>query len=300
MNNLTPHTISEKFVERDHPQLSLWEQSRLLGVSYSSLYYQPKPVSEEDLDLLNRIDKIHTDWPTFGSRKIAKELTKQFQKEKSGLVVGRKRAKTLMEQMGIEAIYPQPNLSLNTLPHKVYPYLLNGLTISYPNQVWGSDVTYIKMHGGYLYLVAIMDWHSRFIVAHKLSTTLETEFCLSAAKEALKVATPGIINTDQGVQFTNDNFTGLWDPRRTKISMDHKGRCFDNIFTERFWRSFKYEEVYLKDYQSVREAEQSIRDYIRRYNFERIHQALDYKTPAEVYLKDQILWEGSSRRLFVN
>jgi len=205
-----------------------------------------------------------------------------------------------MEHMGIEAIYPKPNLSLNTTPHKVYPYLLKGLTISYPNQVWGADITYIKMHGGYLYLVAFIDWHSRFIVAHKLSTTLETEFCLEAAREALKIATPGIINTDQGVQFTTPDFTGLWDLERTKVSMDHKGRCFDNIFTERFWRSFKYEEVYLKDYQSVREAEESIRDYIRRYNFDRIHQALDYKTPAEVYLGNQILWEDSSRKLFVN
>lgn len=285
MNNLTPHTIAQKFVDPGFELLSLTEQVKLLGISRGSLYYQPQPVGLQTLDILNRIDKIHTDWPTFGARKIAAQLTREFRAQGNlEFSIGRKHVRTLMERMGIEAIYPKPNLSKNNLSHPVYPYLLSGLTITRPNQVWGADITYIKMHGGFLYLVAFIDWYSRFIVGFKLSTSLEAEFVLEAAEEArLTYGDPGITNVDQGVQFTSNDFINLWDKELTQISMDHKGRCFDNIFTERFWRSLKYEEVYLKDYQSVHEAKRSISDYINRYNFDRIHEALGYKTPAEIY-----------------
>lgn len=295
MNKLTPHTIAEKFIEPGFPKLTLGDQAKLLSISRSSLYYQLKPMNAETIDLMHRIDKIHTDWPEYGARKIAKQILREYQKEtaeaeQSGThfpfadtLIGRKRIRTLMEEMGIEAIYQKPNLSQNNIPHPIYPYLLKGLSITHPNHVWGTDITYIRMHGSYCYLVAFLDWYSRYVVAWKLSTTLETQFVLDAAEEALSLALPEIINSDQGVQFTDQKYLELWDTQRTKISMDHKGRCFDNIFTERFWRTLKYGEVYLKDYQSVREAERSIGAYINRYNNEYLHQSLEYKTPAEVY-----------------
>ena len=285
MNNLTPHLIAQKFVDPNFELLSLTDQAKLLGISRGSLYYQPNPVDEKTLDLMNKIDRIHTDWPVYGARKIAAQLIREFQAEGNlEFNIGRKLTRTLMEQMGIEAIYPKPNLSKNNLPHPIYPYLLSGLKITSPNQVWGADITYIKMQGGFLYLAAFIDWYSRLIVGWKLSTSLEAEFVLEAAKEAiLTYGDPQITNVDQGVQFTSNDFINLWDQTRTQISMDHKGRCFDNIFTERFWRTFKYEEVYLKDYQSIHEAKRSISDYINRYNFDRIHEALGYKTPAEIY-----------------
>jgi len=294
MNRLTPHAIATGFVEPGLIDLAIKDQVSLLGISRSSVYYQLKPVDFQTLDLMRRMDKIHTDWPEYGARKIAKQIVRDFKKEleeamKKGLPlpavyeVGRKRMRTLMEEMRIEAVYQKPNLSRNNKPHPVFPYLLKGVQIARPNHVWGTDITYIKMHGSYCYLVAFLDWYSRYVVGWKLSTTLETEFVLEAAKEALCVGIPEIINSDQGVQFTDEDFTGLWNPERTKISMDHRGRCFDNIFTERFWRTLKYGEVYLKDYQSVWEAERSIGAYITRYNNDYLHESLDYKTPAEVY-----------------
>lgn len=278
MKNLTPNMIARQFVDPEYMSLSLTEQTRLLGISRGSLYYQPVPVDPETLDLMHRIDKIHTDWPTYGARTIAAQLRRDTK-----LQIGRKRTRSLMEEMAIEAIYQKPNLSLNTKEHPVFPYLLKGIKSSRPNHVWGTDITYIRLHGGYVYLVAFLDWYSRYIVSWKLSTTLATEFVLEAAKQALTVGIPEIMNSDQGVQFTDNDYIGLWDQEKTKISMDHKGRCFDNIFTERFWRTLKYDEVYLKDYQSVREAESNIADFIYRYNTLRLHESLGYKTPAEVY-----------------
>lgn len=279
MNNLTPHQIADKCVDPSNKLLSLTEQAKLLGISRGSLYYQPLPFDPFTLALMNRIDQIHTDWPTYGARKIAAQLTSD-----TGEIIGRKRTRTLMEIMGIEATYPKPHLSNNTTAHPIYPYLLKGLRITRPNQVWGADITYIKMQGGFLYLVAIIDWYSRFVLSWKLSTTLETDFVIEAAKEALQTfGNPEIINVDQGVQFTDDEFLALWNKEQTQISMDHRGRCFDNIFTERLWRTLKYEEVYLKDYTTIIEAKLSINDYFKRYDYERLHQALDYKTPAEVY-----------------
>lgn len=270
--------IATQFIDPTYRQLSLTEQTKLLGISRGSLYYQPVPVDPQTLYLMHRIDKIHTDWPTYGARTMAAQLRRD-----TGLIIGRKRTGSLMEEMAIEAIYQKPNLSLNTKEHPVFPYLLKNVRSSRPNHVWGTDITYIRLHGGFVYLVAFLDWYSRYVVSWKLSTTLTTDFVLKAAEEALCIGIPEIMNSDQGVQFTDTDYIGLWDKERTKISMDHKGRCFDNIFTERFWRTLKYDEVYLKDYQSVWEAEDNIRDYIYRYNNIRLHESLGYKTPAELY-----------------
>lgn len=296
MNNLTPHTISEKYIDRSFPRLSLTEQAELLGISRTSLYYTPQPVDPKTLDLMKRIDKIHTKTPFYGARKIAKQVRLDIKAEteralKEGLPLpllyypGRQWVGSLMGTMAIEAIYPKPNLSQNNKPHPVYPYLLNGLAITRPNQVWGADITYIPLRGGFCYLAVFLDWYSRFVVGWKLSTTLQTEFVLDGALKAIRrFGFPGIINVDQGVQFTDGLFISLWDPQSTRISMDHRGRCFDNIFTERFWRTLKYYEVYLKDYQTVWDAEKQIGDFIEFYNTEYLHQSLGYKIPGKVYL----------------
>jgi putative transposase len=252
--------------------LSIALQSSLLGVSRSSCYYQPVPMPIEDIFAMNKIDELSTKRPYFGSRRIADELN-----------MNRKRAQRLMRIMGIEALYPKRNLSLNTASHQVYPYLLKGLPIVLVNQVWGMDITYIRMHYGFVYLVAILDWFSRFVVSWRLSTTMHTDFCIEAIREALTKGVPEISNTDQGVQFTDSRTLQLWKDHDVKISMDHKGRCFDNIFTERLWRTVKYEEVYLKSYETVQEAKQNLNDYFTFYNFERRHQSLNKQTPAEVY-----------------
>lgn len=278
MHHLTPGSIGRDFIEPSFTGLSLGRQAELLGISRSSLYYRTVPVDPETLDLMHRIDKIHTDWPTYGARTIAAQL-----REDTKLQIGRKRVRSLMEDMGIAAVYQKPNLSLNNTAHPVFPYLLKQVPIIRPNQVWGTDITYIKLHGGFVYVVVFLDWYSRFVVSWRMSTTLEKAFVLEAAREALSIATPEITNSDQGVQFTSSEYIDLWDTEQTKISMDHKGRCFDNIFTERFWRTLKYDEVYLKDYQTVWEAERSVGDFINRYNTQRLHQSLGYKTPATVY-----------------
>lgn len=284
---LSPGAIARKLIEKDMNILPITKQAELLSIARSSVYYQPRTVGPVTLDLMNRIDRIHTDWPVYGARKIAAQL-----KRDTGLQIGRKRAGSIMEAMAIEAIYPRPHLSANNKPHPIYPYLLSNIKIVRPNQVWGSDITYIRMHGGFLYLVAYLDWYSRYVLAFRLSMNLETGFVLSAAADALRSAIPEIINVDQGVQFTSDDFTGLWNPESTRISMDHRGRCFDNIFTERLWRTFKYEEVYLKDYATFNEAEQSIAAYLQKYNYERLHQSLNYKTPAEIYFNKNQHYES--------
>jgi len=188
-----------------------------------------------------------------------------------------------MHQMGIQAIYPHRNLSKNETDHPKFPYLLKGLEITHPNHVWGTDITYIRMAQGFLYLVAFIDWYSRYVLSWKLSTTMDTTFVIEAANEALKLGTPDIENTDQGVQFTSQDYFNIWDLTKTKMSMDGKGRCLDNIFTERFWRSLKYEEVYPKNYPAVLDARDGIGNYINTYNYRRLHQSLGYKTPAEIY-----------------
>ncbi len=275
---LTPHTIAETYLNKSERNISLVRQCELLGISKSSAYYNSVPVSVEDLDLVKRIDKIHTDFPSYGARTMAKQVTIDVK-----YPVGRKRTGTLMEKMGIEAIYPKPRLSLNTKPHPVFPYLLKDIAIVKPNHVWSADITYIRMKYGFLYLVVFMDWFARYILSWKLSDSLRSDFCLEAAEKALTINIPGIVNFDQGVQFTDEEMIAMWDRQITKISMDHKGRCFDNIFTERFWRTLKYEEVYLRDYQTQQEATESIGAYMVKYNTRRLHQSLNYKTPAQIY-----------------
>lgn len=273
-NHLSPREIVSH-IDKTGSVLSLGIQAELLGISRSSLYYQPKPVDPETLVVMNSIDELYTKRPFYGSRKIAEELG-----------YNRKRTQRLMREMGIEAIYQKPNLSKNNLPHPAYPYLLKGVRAVYPNHIWGTDVTYIRMHKGFLYLTAYLDWFSRFVLSWKLSTTLEVEFVIEAAEEALlRFDAPEIENSDQGIHYTSNRHIQLFKDKGTKVSMDGRGRAMDNIFTERLWRSLKYEEVYLKEYATVLEAKENIGTYFHFYNYERKHQSLNYKTPAEIYFE---------------
>jgi putative transposase len=249
----------------------------LLDISRSGFYYVPAGESEENLLLMRRIDEQYTKAPFFGSRKMVECLRQQ------GYPVNRKRVSRLMELMGIQAVYPKPRLSQPGEGHKIYPYLLRGVKIERVNQVWSTDITYIRMAQGFVYLVAILDWFSRFVVSWSLSLTMEMDFCLEALDRALGRGRPEIFNSDQGSQFTSEKFTGRLEARKIAVSMDGRGRCFDNIFVERLWRSLKYEEVYLRDYQQVAEARAGIGAYFQFYNLERPHQSLDYRTPAAVY-----------------
>lgn len=249
----------------------------MLAISRSGYYYEPKPISQETADLMGRIDEIYTDKPYYGYPRITKQLRRE------GTTVNHKRIANLMRIMGIQAIYPKKNTSQPDSQHFKHPYLLNGLLITRPNQVWGTDITYVKANGIWFYLVAILDWYSRYVIGWKLSESMGVDFCQEALLGALKVGTPEIHNSDQGSQFTSDEYTDILKQKNIQISMDGRGRCFDNIFTERLWRTVKYEEVYLKDYLSFGEAENSLRSYFNTYNTERLHQALNYQTPAEVY-----------------
>ncbi|GAJ11409.1 unnamed protein product, partial [marine sediment metagenome] len=241
------------------------------------LYYQPAGISEEDLTFIKLIDRQYLSTPFYGARKIAAWLKSQGQR------VNRKRVRRLMQLMGLRAIYRRPRISKPAPGHKIYPYLLNGMNITRPNQVWAADITYIPMAQGFLYLVAIIDWYSRYVLSWRLSNTLDAGFCVEALKEALKKGRPEIFNTDQGAQFTSEAFTGLLEQHGVRISMDGKGSYNDNLFIERLWRTVKYEEVYLKAYQDGRDARISLGNYFRFYNTERPHQALGYRTPAEVF-----------------
>ena len=268
-------------IDREHPELSLVRQCSLLGISRSSLYYQPAPARAEDLELMALLDRQYLKTPFYGSRKMTAWLRSQ------GYQVNRKRVRRLMQVMGLQAIYRRPNTSKSAPEHKVYPYLLKGLEINRVNQVWTADITYIPMARGFLYLVAIMDWYSRYVLAWRLSNTMEVGFCLEALEEALAKSKPEIFNTDQGSQFTSDAFTGMLLGQGIQISMDGKGRYTDNIFVERLWRSIKYEEVYLKAYHNGTEARAGIGAYLDFYNQERPHQALGYRTPREVFREEQ-------------
>ena len=264
-------------VDRDHPEISVRRQCALLGVNRSGLYYELVGESEENLLLMRLLDEQYTRTPFYGSRKMTEWLASQ------GHAVNRKRVSRLMELVGLEAVYPKPKLSQPGEGHRIYPYLLRGTTVERVNQVWSTDITYIRMAQGFLYLVAIMDWFSRFVLSWSLSLTMEVGFCIEALKRALGRGRPEIFNSDQGSQFTSEKFTGELAGRQIAISMDGRGRCMDNIFVERLWRSLKYEEVYLKDYTSVREARSGIARYFQFYNHERLHQSLDYQTPATIY-----------------
>lgn len=237
-------------------------------------------MSAEDKKVMDEIDRIYTKRPFFGCPKITHEL------HKNGFIVNHKRVSRLMNLMGIEAIYPKKNLSKPDKSHDVYPYLLKGLKIEKTNHVWGVDITYIRMKNEFLYLVGIIDWFSRYVISWELSDNMNVAFCTEALQKALKIAIPDIHNSDQGSHFTSHEYVGELKKHPTiQIGMDHRGRCFDNIFTERLWRTIKYEEVYLKDYASPREAYHELKEYIAFYNTERPHQSLGYKTPAEIYIK---------------
>jgi putative transposase len=257
--------------------MSIRRQCGLLGLSRSSYYYEAVPVSEETLKLMNCIDMINTDYPFYGSRKITEALKKE------GWPTGRERVQHLMRKMGIETIYPKPNLSRRRLDHAVYPYLLKGIMINRPNYVWSSDITYIRLNHGFLYLVAIIDWYSRYVLSWRLSNSLDNDFCIEALEDALQQGCPTIFNTDQGTQFTSKNHIDILKSKGIKISMDGKGRAFDNIFVERLWRTVKYEEVFIKGYETGLDAKRGLSTYFPFYNTKRFHQSLDYNTPHEVH-----------------
>ena len=248
-----------------------------MGLSRSSFYYEPATETEENLHLMRLIDAQYLKTPFYGSRKITEHL-KQL-----GYRVNRKRIQRLMRLMGIEAVYPKPKTSQANAEHTVYPYLLRTVSITAPGQVWSSDITYVPVHQGFLYLVAVIDWFSRYVVSWRLSNTLDSSFCVAALQEALSRRRPEIFNTDQGCQFTSVAFTSVLKEADVRISMDGRGRALDNVFIERLWRSVKYEDVYLRDYADGHELSEGLASYFRFYNNERYHQSLDYRTPAQVH-----------------
>ena len=262
--------------------LSIVRQCGLLGVNRSTLYYKPAPPDPMVLLIKLVIDYIYTKKPFLGHRRITKDLLEVY-----GLPVDRKTTLRYMREMGIEAIYPKPNTSKPNPENKVYPYLLKGLKITHPNQVWGTDITYIPMMGGFMYLTAVMDWYSRYVLSWALSDSLEIDFVLEATRNALKLGEPEIMNSDQGSHYTSPKYTQLLIDAGVSISMNHKGRCFDNIFVERLWRTVKYELIYINEFNSPRELRNKLTEFFVDYNFERYHQSLDYLTPAQVYFKSQ-------------
>jgi len=264
-------------IDPSDKELSIRRQCELLNLHRSNIYYKPVAVSEETLRTMNRIDEIFTECPFYGSRRIREALRRE------GWDIGRERVQSLMRKMGLSAIYPKPKLSKKDGAHSKYPYLLNNVRIVRPNQVWSTDITYIRLQRGFVYLVAILDWFSRYVLSWRLSNSLDTSFCIEALEEALEKGCPDIFNTDQGSQFTSDDFTGILIGKGIAISMDGRGRVFDNIFTERLWRTVKYEEVYIKGYQIPADAQAGLGEYFPFYNDRRYHQALAYKTPNEVH-----------------
>ena len=254
------------------------EQCKMLGLNRSTMYYEPKPLSPEDLKLMNLLDEQQTKTPFYGVIKMTKAMTDQ------GIEVGKCHVRTLLRKMGLYAIFPGPDTSKPHPEHEIYPYLLSDTEITRINQVWSTDITYIRLAHGFVYLVAVIDWHSRYVLSYRISNTLNADFCLEALREALKYGTPEIFNTDQGTQFTAQEFITELKNRNISISMDGRGRCLDNIFVERLWRTVKYENVYLYNYETVLEAREGLKKYFDFYNKERYHQALGYATPEKVYL----------------
>lgn len=277
------HSQKLSLIDKDHPAIGLARQAALLDVSRSSLYYIPK-INEKDEQIMNLIDKIYTELPFYGSRRIRDEL-----KETYGIPIGREHTQSLMRLMGIEAVYPKKrfNLSQNNAPHKIYPYLLRDYSITESNQVWGTDITYIRLEKGWAYLTALLDWFSRYVISWELSETLEADFCVSNLERALEIGRPLIHNSDQGTQYTDQDYLKILEDKQIKISMDGRGRFADNIFTERLWRTVKYENVFLKSYYDIRDAREGLNDYFRFYNSRRRHQALDNQTPESVYRRGQ-------------
>jgi putative transposase len=261
--------------------LSVRRQCELLGLNRSSRYYEPAPETPENLRLMRRLDEQYTACPFYGSRRMTAWLVSQ------GYEVNRKRVPRLLRVMGLEAIYPKPRLSAAGRGHRIYPYLLRGVRIERPDQVWSADITYVPLTVGFLYLAAILDWYSRYVLAWRLSNTLDGSFCLEMLEEALRHGRPEVFNTDQGVQFTAEAFTGRLEAAGVAVSMDGRGRCLDNVFVERLWRTVKYEDVYVRGYEAVPELQRGLGRYFPFYNQERLHPALDYRTPARVYQEER-------------
>jgi putative transposase len=264
-------------IEVGHAAISVRRQCELLGLNRSSLYYEPTAESAENLRLMRLLDEQFTACPFYGSRRLTAWLVQK------GEPVNRKRVQRLLRIMGLEAIYPKPRLSVAGRGHRIYPYLLRGVRIERVDQVWSTDITYVPLPSGFMYLAAVIDWYSRYVLAWRLSNTLDGSFCLEMLDEALGRGRPEVFNTDQGVQFTAEAFTGRLQLAGVAVSMDGRGRCLDNVFVERLWRTVKYENIYLYGYESVRELEQGLVQYFSFYNHERLHQALDYQTPGRVY-----------------
>ncbi len=257
--------------------ISLRKQCLLLGINRSGLYYEPKPITEEDKLIMDLLDEEYTKHPFYGVRKMVEFL------KRLGFSIGKDHTRTLLRKMGLFAVYPKPNTSKSHPECRIYPYLLSGMEITRPNQVWSADITYIRLTQGFAYLVAIIDWYSRYVLSWRISNTLDADFCVEALREALTLGKPEVFNTDQGCQFTAQAFIDELVKSQVSISMDAKGRAFDNIFVERLWRSVKYENVYLYGYQTIPETKAGLKNYFAFYNKERFHQALDNKTPWEVY-----------------
>lgn len=274
-----PESAAEKrlLLEPAHSELSIRRQCDLLGLNRASYYYKPATETPLNLILMRLIDQEYTDHPFQGRRKMTLHLRGQ------GYLVNVKRVRRLMQIMGIEAIYPQPRTTRVNQEHRIYPYLLRGVKITRPNQVWSTDITYLPLANGFMYLTAVIDWYSRYVLAWQLSNTLDTQFCIDALEQALRLGQPAIFNTDQGSQFTSAAFTGILEAAGIQISMDGKGRALDNILIERLWRTVKYEDIYLKHYETVPLLYSGLRDYFAFYNHERPHQSLDYRTPAAVF-----------------
>lgn len=268
-------------IDLDFPHISIRRQCELLGLNRSTFYYAPATASECNLRLMRLIDEPYTKTPFYGWPRMTAHV------RRLGLPVNHKRVQRLMQTMGLQAIYPKPRPSTAAKDHQIYPYLLNAVVLSRPNQVWSADITYVRMAKGFMYLVAIIDWFSRYVLSWQLSNTMEPTFCLVALDLALVQGEPMIFNTDQGVQFTSLAFTGRLARAGIAISMDGRGRALDNIFVERLWRSVKYEDIYLKDYTTVPALDEGLARYFHFYNHERPHQSLAYRTPAEVHLKQQ-------------
>lgn len=271
-------TEKKLIIDKTHPTLPISRQAELLALSRSSVYYVPR-VNPEELKLLRALDRVYTAYPFYGSRRLKFALA-----DECGIRVNRKCVQRLMRLLGIQAIYPKHKTTIPAAGRKIYPYLLRNVPILRPNQVWSTDITYIPLDHGFCYLTVILDWFSRYVLAWELSDTMETEFCARALTSALGKAVPEIHNSDQGSQFTSLEYTGLLTANNIQISMDGRGRCLDNIFTERLWRSVKYEDIYLKQYQTIEETFAGLERYFPFYNDKRRHQSLEYKTPEEIYL----------------
>ena len=274
--------VKKGLIEMNHTQLNIKQQCTLLGLNRSSYYARPTAITADDQKILNRMDEIFTEHPYYGNRRMMHVLRAE------GFMIGRKKVRRYYQLLGIEAIYPKMNLSKRNQAHKVYPYLLSGLEIERVNQVWSMDITYIRLKQGFVYLCAVIDWHSRYVLSWRLSITLQSDFCIEALQEAIvSYGLPEIFNTDQGVQFTSNNFIAVLQDNKIAISMDGKGRALDNVFIERFWRSLKQEKMYRLDLSSVKEARDAISEYMKFYNNHRLHQSLGYETPRSVHFSQE-------------